>query len=46
MDINGTEDSIGFKYIKWKNYRIKGIYSLSFAFWCGDFFKDIKNLQL
>ena len=43
MDINGT-DNIGFKYIKWGNYKIKGVYSLSFAFWCGDFFKK-KNFQ-
>lgn len=45
MDMNGIYDDVGFRYISWGDYRIKNIYSCSFAFWCGEFFKEIKDLE-
>ena len=44
VDVNKKNKGMGYNDIFWGDYKIKGVYSLSFAFWCGDFLKELKGL--
>jgi hypothetical protein len=44
LDINNEDKGVGLNTLKWGEWKIRGIYSLSFAFWCGDFLKELRGL--